>query len=627
MPGEWFHQKIRNKYLWIGMALLLLTLVYLIRTPLTLKDAYLIDATGKREAVTLPLLRNMPPGAEYVISGTLEYKRWLNCSAAHLIPDDQLVAIRVNRREVSLAKVAPAALCDYVNGFHYNFGDYLRKGANQIEILLKNTAGPSGLNWQPSYRDWRMVIGILLVGLVMLGLVYLLLTDTAGNPVFAVLFSGSFLIRFLYYLDTPFGTRTHDVGGHLQYIEYMVNHFSLPNLHYGWQTYQPPLYYLLAAAVYKLLNWFGISAPEQIWRYLQLLSLLLFIGFLAVTWQIIKRTVAQLPVLGERDVALGPSMTGDWERYRLYLSYLLFALIAFWPSGIIHSIRIGNDGLFYLLYALGLWFLIKWQDDDASRSLYWSFALITLALITKANALVLYMVFGCVYLLKFGGAPVKRRYLRPTLILVAIFMIGFGITFGRMVQAKLKGANDNFIVANASGLQGVAVGNGLQNYLYFDLQSFLTEPYVNPFEDRGGRQFFWNYLFKTGLVGEFSYNSLLHRVLTTLLSFSFLLMFLYTTVSLIVFSSYLTGQLVLVLNAVFLLLSAVAFRISIPAACSNDFRYILPLLISFIGFFGWGIWCYLQQKWHWVAKVGCGLAVFFSVTSIVFFVTLSFCAV
>jgi hypothetical protein len=623
MFGKWFRQKVHNKYLWTGAALLTLTLYYLARAPLTLKDAYFIDAAGNREAVTLPLLRDLPPGAEWVVSGTVDYKRWLNCSVAHLIPDDHLLAIRVNGREVSLARVAPAALRDYVNGFHYNFEGYLREGANHIEIRVENTLGPSGLDIQPSYRDWRMVTGMLLAGLLLFGLINLLVTDTSVNPMLAALFFGSFLIRILYFLNTPFGMRTHDVGGHLQYIEFIINNHTLPAIHYGWQTYHPPLYYLLAATVYKLLNLFGISAANQIWRYLQLLALLMFMGFLAVTWQIIKRTVAKLPVLEESDATLQPNAL----RQRLRLGYLSFALVAFWPSGIIHSVRIGNDGLFYLLYALGLWFLIKWQDDDTGQSPYRSFALITLAFITKANALILYMVFGCVYMLKFAKTPAKRRYLLQTVILAAIFLIGFGITFGRMVEAKLKGSNDHFIVANASGLQGVAVGNGLQNYLYFDLQSFLTEPYVNPFADKGGRQYFWNYLFKTGLVGEFWFNNPLHRVLTILLSISFLLMLLYTIVSLIIFSSYLKGLLLLVLNAVCLLLSAIAFRISIPAACSNDFRYIFPFLISFAALFSWGTWCYRQQKWHWAEQFGYGLAIFFIATSIGFFVGLSVCAV
>jgi hypothetical protein len=431
----------------------------------------------------------------------------------------------------------------------------------------------------------------------------------------------------LYFLNTPFGMRTHDVGGHLQYIEYLVNNHSIPAIHYGWQTYQPPLYYLVAAFFYKLLNLAGITQTDQIWRSVQFLSLLMYMGFLGVTLQIVKNVISKLPNRLNPDDPDSKSPTvflapGD---PRLSIGYLIFTLITFWPSGIIHSARIGNDVLFYLFYALGLAYLIKWWDDNSNRSVYSSFLFITLAFITKADALVLYLVFGTVYLIKFFKDAGKQKYLVKTAILGGIFIVGFGITFGRMVALRLNnGSNDHFVVANASSLQGVAVGNTPKNYLSFDLLSFVTEPYVNPFEDKGGRQYFWNYLFKTGLIGEFWYNNPIHCILTILLSVSFLLMLLYTIVSLIVFHSYLKGQLVLALNAIFLLIAAIAFRISIPAACSNDFRYILPIVISFGSFFGFGTWCYRQQQWHWLEMVGYGLAIFFVATSTAFFVALAF---
>jgi hypothetical protein len=625
MNWNWLLKKVHNKYLWLCTVLLVITLFYIAQAPLTLKNTYLTDAAGKRTAINLPFLQDMPPGTEYVISGTIQYKRWLNGSVAHLIPDDHLLAIRVNRRKTALTGIPASALCDYTNGFHYNFSEYLHEGANHIEIRIKNTIGPSGLAFRTSYQDLRLLIGALIGMLLVCGLVYLLLLDTAFDQVFALILTGGFLIRVFYFLNTPFDVRTHDVGGHLQYIEYLVNNHMIPAIHYGWQTYQPPLYYLVTAFVYKLFNWAGITQTAQIWRGVQFLSLLLFMGFLGVTLGIVKNAIGKLPFSSDRDDSDSEPRTavlasGD---SRLPIGYLIFALIVFWPSGIIHSARIGNDVLFYLFYALGLAYLIKWRDDDTKRSLYRSFLSITLAFITKANALALYLIFGVVYLIKLGSAPSKREYLAPTLVLVVILLVGFGVTFGRMVEAKLQGSKDNFVVANASGLQGVTVGNGPRNYLSFDVQSFVTEPYVNPFEDKGGRQYFWNYLFKTGLVGEFGYNSPANRVLAIVLSIAFLMMLLYTGVSVIVFHSYFKGQLVLALNVIILLLSAIAFRISIPAACSNDFRYILPFLISFGGFFGFGIWGYRQQKWYWLEQVGYGLALVFIATSIGFFGVLS----
>lgn len=623
---DYLLKKLKNKLLWVFLALLAVNLLYLCRAPLVISDPYIIDQTGKRSPITLPLIQTMPAGAEFTITGRINYNFWLNYTYAWIIPDDGILAITINRQEVALSKIEQAALFDYTNGFHYNFAEYLRPGVNQIELRIRNNGGPSGLAFNPSVQDWRCITGCLSLFLLLLALINILLLDTAINKELVLIWAGGFLIRVLYFLITPFTIRSHDVGGHLHYIDYLLQNRAIPAIHEGWQTYQPPLYYILAACCYKLLNLVGITQSNQVWRGIQFLSLLIYSGFLAVVWQIVKFALAAAPPIIKPDNCgssgeLSPSeakglddATAKW----------VFALITFWPSGIIHALRIGNDVLFYLFYGLGLLYLLKWQDDHTKNSVYTSFLFITLAFVTKANALVLYAVFGIVYLIKFFQTTAKRKYLGVTAVLVVLFGLGFGVTFGRMVEQKLNGSKNHFIVANASQLQGVEVGNTPRNYLSFDLVSFITEPYVNPFADQGGRQYFWNYLLKTCLVGEFTFPAPVHRVLTLALSIVFLLMLLYLLATLILFGGYFQNQLVLALNGLALLIAAIAFRVSIPAACSNDFRYILPVLISFGCFYGLGVRCWRQEKRLWVARLGSGLAMVLIMVSIGFFIALAY---
>ncbi len=54
-----------------------------------------------------------------------------------------------------------------------------------------------------------------------------------------------FTVSGLYLLNTPQGHRNHDFGGHLEYTEIIHNKHHLPLPYEGWQTYQPPLYYLI----------------------------------------------------------------------------------------------------------------------------------------------------------------------------------------------------------------------------------------------------------------------------------------------------------------------------------------------------------------------------------------------
>jgi hypothetical protein len=50
------------------------------------------------------------------------------------------------------------------------------------------------------------------------------------------------------YLDvtTPW-VRQHDVEGHREYVDYLLKTGTLPAVRQGWETFQPPLYYLIAA--------------------------------------------------------------------------------------------------------------------------------------------------------------------------------------------------------------------------------------------------------------------------------------------------------------------------------------------------------------------------------------------
>ena len=49
-------------------------------------------------------------------------------------------------------------------------------------------------------------------------------------------------------VQTPPSIRQHDVEGHREYVDFVSTHVGLPAVQQGWETWQPPLYYFLAAA-------------------------------------------------------------------------------------------------------------------------------------------------------------------------------------------------------------------------------------------------------------------------------------------------------------------------------------------------------------------------------------------
>jgi len=125
------------------------------------------------------------------------------------------------------------------------------------------------------------------------------------------------------------------------------------------------------------------------------------------------------------------------------------------------------------------------------------------------------------------------------------------------------------------------VGNGFKNYTYFDADKFIKQPYTSSWEDWGGRQYFWNYLLKTSLFGEFSFNNNLQPRLGLILSWIFLVVLFYGIIGFILGAK---KNIIIFSNALLLLFLIFLFKFKIPASSNGDFRYIFPSLLSFIPF-------------------------------------------
>lgn len=616
---------IGNKIFWLGFFFLVLSLVYLNQFTLNLQEPYITTDGGQRTGISLPYIQEMEP-IEYVIDGKIFYYGFVSADMVHIIPDDELMSIRVNGHDVPLDGVDPAALKDFSSGFLFNLGRYLQNGPNEIEIRIKNQGGPSGLFFQNTRSDIKTLIAGYLLMISILVIFYLILSCFIKNKVFILILLGGFLIRVVYFLVTDFSTREHDVYAHLEYIDYIFKNWSLPPKNSGMVTYHPPLYYISAALIYKAGNLCGVNNNYILLRVLQFFSLLLSMGFLGCSLAIFKITASHLADFGNKggqwisvpeDDEIN-KVEGKKDRYIA----LMFGLVTFWPSGIMHSARIGNDLMFYFLYAWGLLFLIKWYYDNTNRSLFTGFVLITLCFITKANALVLYGVAGIIFLMKFIKERDIKKYLIRAAILLVIFGAGFWITLGASYVEKMQGSKQHFIVNNrVDGETGLK--NQLKNYLWFDLREFIKEPYMPPWGERRSREYFWNYLFKTALVGEFEFGTVLNHVLAVSFSYLFLGMLFLTMIGLIMnIRNICKEHIIILLNLILLTIAVLWLRYSIPIACSNDFRYILPVLISTGFFYGYTLFTFHRKGWIGFEIAGFILAILFMAASNLFIIRL-----
>ncbi len=423
-------------------------------------------------------------------------------------------------------------------------------------------------------------------------------------------------INIFYLLKTPYNVRNHDVDGHIKYIEYVAQNFKIPHPDICWECHQAPLYYILAGAIYKAFILLGVGDKDTIYFILQVFSLLLFFVFSVVSVLILKKVFIANKSEEIKSTAL-----------RKLIFYLVSMLFVFWPTNIIHSVRITNDTLFYVFYALVILFLIKWLEGNNNKNFYFAILFSLLAFITKAHGILAFALVGsCVI---FSFIKNKKRlnnlkfYFKISSILITVFLIGFFASrLGARTIDKIngEGQKSNLMVWNVAGLnERLFTDNKVKNYIYFDTKIFLTEPYIDNWNDKYGRQYFWNFLLKNSLFGEFFFKGIMAENIAIGIS-ALLLMMIFWIIGSMLFSvkESFKNNFVLKINAVFLLFSFLAHRIILSA--NGDFRFILPILISFCSFAGVGILEYRRKGVKNMEYIGYGILSLFIILSMLFFI-------
>jgi hypothetical protein len=235
------------------------------------------------------------------------------------------------------------------------------------------------------------------------------------------------------------------------------------------------------------------------------------------------------------------------------------------------------------MHVVALWACICYLKTNKGKYLLTSVIVAAIAYWVKSTAAI---TFGIVvFSILMSAIPRVRKGLsRLEWVSIGIFVITGLIVVFRVATASVVG-NVNEVDVNSV----VYVNNSPGNFLFFDIRSFLTNPYTSPWNDALGRQFFWNYLAKTSLFGEFRLlTTPAGNWLATLISASFLALlgFGIRGLSKLKLSKI---NVLLVAQAIFFFAAVFALRIQIPYSCSNDFRFIIPVLLSCLPWVATGI--------------------------------------
>jgi hypothetical protein len=403
---------------------------------------------------------------------------------------------------------------------------------------------------------------------------------------------------YLGYLSyTSLGERNYDGAQQLRYISSIADSGHLPTSGYCNVCHHPPLYYLLAAWWLKLTRGAPWGSRET---GLQIFSLLLFLGFLVFSVLTLQRF-----------------------SNRPWVVRLGAALIVFWPTSIVNSVRVHNDVLAAMLMAGSLLYLVRWEQTERTPDLYWAAALTALGVLTKASGYAMVPVLLAVMAWKFHRRPGQRA--RPgelglallgVLGAIALTLSRNGGTPGSTWCHRLLGTTCNISSEHF-------IGNKPLNFLYFAPLDFLSEPFLYIGHASPNREYFWNGLLKSSLFGTLPLDPELAYPLNAGLAVPMAcLLMAMLSLGLIGLGGVTLVQwrrhAVLLLASGSLLGHLMLFRALIPTPFHQDFRHVFPLLIPASICFAKLVGRYRRERpvLAWVATL---VALAFMLLSVLFF--------
>ena len=489
--------------------------------------------------------------------------------------DDCVEAATVNGRPVRDEQFP------YCNWFDYmvlDVSDYTHVGTNTVQVRLHNDLGGGSLVATASHASWlfRSALAVVLLAIAAFAAHAFRLEGSTANKTSVALLAVGALLRIVHAAYTDFDTLAYDWDGHIEYMQYIADHWMLPPGDEGWEFHQQPLYYIFGGAVLALAR--GLHAQDSFVAVMQFFSLLMTLGTLGACGWI----AALLFPAGAKNAAVARGV--------------FLGLLATMPGAIMFASRINNDVPTYLFAALCVAFLLHWWKSGSFDSWAGASIMLAMALLTKSSALPLLAPVGLAYLLR--REPLRDK-LRNGAVLGGLLAIVLGGTL--LVRVFIQGQEELVPVWVTSGLH---VKNFPAAYYTFLPWEVLEHPFNHNWIDTHRRQFFWEYLLKSSFFGEWEFEYFRVQALVLL------------TAAMLLVPAGLYGLLrslrrrsvIDILMALFLATSLAAlatFRFLHPNSSNQELRYVIFVLIPA----AYALAVATENRWVrlWIVSLACVL--------------------
>ena len=520
-----------------------------------LKNVSIDDGARRLEDVPFPFLRQTSaPVKEYRVTADIDYRPY-QFARLTLLPTLCLSSAEIDGKPITF----PSGHCDFYNGYDVRLPAGHDAAGSQpihVEAKVSNPFAPSfdvfGLRVSAPAHHPLVIMLRLMASAALAGGLYLALRRWHFTRIISLILVASLPIQLLYQSHTPVTERTYDVLGHLQHIEFIAYQGSLPPASYCHECFQPGLYYTVAAAVYSMARTTHIFDPMVV---LQFLALAWFWVFLVMAARIVMLWFPQ-----QREALLAT------------------ALLAFWPAGFLHSARVSNDIALYAFFATSLYFVLSWWKIGSRKHLMVAATVAGCGLLIKTTMMPLIVAITILILYRIfserhaGGTSSYALALTVMIAGVAVYL----------AQSSLRGDIAPPFRDNSPAMY---VGNSWKQFLVLNTASYFTSPFVDSIRDGTGRKYFWNYVLKSSMFGDFSgwfekpAQKFLALVMSPLLLGLIVLFWIGVARSVRRAARQSLPLLVVIAVSIF---SVLVLRIYNPYSGNNDFRYIYPVLIPMV---------------------------------------------
>ncbi|MDR2337257.1 MAG: hypothetical protein LBE20_01235 [Deltaproteobacteria bacterium] len=555
--------------------------------PLTeLSTFEVYDAAGKLEqTVKLPFSKKSKDKKRQIIyKGTITTSKIFFNTVFHIVVDDKLNALEVNGQAVDISHFGNK-LRDYHNGFRIDLKDVLKTGANSIVFDTTDYGGTYGLKVNNNFnRTFAYIIYVFLF--VLIFLLFIALFKKIFSPIEFGIILLFFCFSSLLLVELSISQFSNDAEGHRDYVAYILDNFRLPTKNQCWSCYHPALYFVLAAIANYIL-----PAAIGFEKKLQVFTFFISLGFVTYALLILRKFI---------------SKKVDY--------YLIASALLLMPSMVIHSVRVGNDSLFYLLSAMTLFYGLTFLETRQKNFLVFAALAALFSLFAKLNGFINLILIG----LLFGYTWIfyeKRswQWLLKTKLVILSFIIGLAFLAREVI---LTG-----VIGNYDGLgSALRIAGKFYNFVWLDVYTFLKEPAIQSFSDVAGRQYFWNYFLKSAINGEWNFPQKTQTLMIHWLSFLWLILVGYN-----IFYFFRSKAADWNIKKIFLFgylgisIAALIFTvIRYSFSCAQDFRYVYPILIPFFIFLGLFLEKLRNEKSYFAVLVLYCTLVLFVICSLIF---------